>query len=148
MNTGFAENMRVNGHKYQVDTPEDPKPLLRELPLPKMLSQPGSRVTTISPKKINRDEALEWVRRVLVRTRGRELVGNFNPPLVGELFWAQCSNWKTVAVENLEDVAQICTKFLDILKTNAPRMSSLAFVFLWSRMRSRPGTMALCKSSN
>ena len=70
---------------------------------------------TISPKKIKRDEAFEWVRRVLVRTRGRELVGNFNPLLVGELFWAQCSNWKPFAVEYLEDVAQICTRFLNIL---------------------------------
>ena len=72
-------------------------------------------MTTISPKKINWDEALEWVRRVLVRTRGRKLVRNFNPLLVGELFWAQCSNWKPLAVEYLEDVAQICTRFLDIL---------------------------------
>ena len=72
-------------------------------------------MTTISPKKINRDEALEWVRRVLVRTRGRELVGNCNPLLVGELFWAQCSNWNPFAVEPLEDAAQICTRFLEIL---------------------------------
>ena len=36
MNTGFAENMRVNGHNYQVDTPDDPKSLLRELQLPNL----------------------------------------------------------------------------------------------------------------
>ena len=41
MKTGFAEHMRVNGHKYKVDTPDDSKLLLRELQLPKMLSQSG-----------------------------------------------------------------------------------------------------------
>ena len=115
MNTEFAETMRINGHKYQVDTPDDSKPLLRELQLPKMLSQSHTLSTKISPIKMTRDETLKWVRRVLVRTRGRELVGNFNPLLVGELLWAQCSNWKSLAMEYLEDVSRICIKFLDIL---------------------------------
>lgn len=30
--------------------------------------------------------AVQWVGQALIRTRGRELGGNFNPLLVGELF--------------------------------------------------------------
>jgi hypothetical protein len=38
--------------------------------------------------------ALDLVRQVLIRTRGKELPGNFNPLLVGELFWEQSSKWQ------------------------------------------------------
>jgi len=34
---------------------------------------------------MTRREALEWIQRVLVRNRGKELVGNFNPMIVGKL---------------------------------------------------------------
>lgn len=113
MNAQFAENMRINGHKYQVDmsgqanTP--PGVTLVGLLGKRSLSKPTS------PQTLSRDEALEWAKRVQVRTRGRELVGNFNPLLVGELFWDQCSNWEGPARQYLESVEEICNKFLRIL---------------------------------
>jgi len=39
------------------------------------------------PKTMANKEALDWVGKVILRTRGRELAGNFNPLVIGELFW-------------------------------------------------------------
>lgn len=50
-----------------------------------------------------------------MRTRGRELSGNFNPLLVGELFWEQSSKWNALAADHVERVAQLCRDFLNIL---------------------------------
>ena len=106
MNTKFAETHRLNGHKYQINTsgsasPDD--------------ACPPTLPNVVSPVSMQKPEALAWVRRVLIRTRGKELVGNFNPLLVGELFWEQCTNWQRLALDYLDDVVEICTRFLDIL---------------------------------
>jgi GTPase SAR1 family protein len=106
MNVQFADNHRTTGHKYQIDTSNTHK-----APTPLSLDTND----TLSPVRMNKAGALAWVRSVLVRTRGRELVGNFNPLLVGELFWEQCSHWRTLAVEYLDEVARLCSRFLDIL---------------------------------
>ena len=60
-------------------------------------------------------EALKWVSQVLLRTRGRELSGNFNPLLVGELLWEQSSNWHQLAMDHIEGVAHVCSHFLAAL---------------------------------
>ena len=107
MNTQFAEKHRINGHKYQIDIsgtkpPSKPKP-------PKLDKE------DLSPLPMDKTEALAWVREVLVNTRGKELVGNFNPLLIGELFWEQSSKWYRLAVDHLDDVDQVCSHFLDML---------------------------------
>lgn len=116
MNTGFSDNLRVNGHKYEIDMSDgmNADSLLNPL-LGTVLNGLGWLPKSVSPAKMDRKKALAWVRLVLVRTRGRELVGNFNPLLVGELFWEQCSNWRRLAVEYVDQVADVCRRFLDIL---------------------------------
>lgn len=119
MNAGFSDLVRVNGHKYQIDMSSkadaaDAKSSLRPLKLPELhVKATPSRPR--SPIRMHKGEALAWARLVLVRTRGRELVGNFNPLLVGELFWEQCSNWQALAVEYLDQVHEVCSRFLEIL---------------------------------
>lgn len=111
MNTGFSDKMRVNGHKYQINMSQS-----SSRPLPDtVLNGLGWLPESVSPIKMDRKNALSWVRLVLVRTRGRELVGNFNPLLVGELFWEQCANWRRLAVEYVDQVADVCRRFLEIL---------------------------------
>lgn len=116
MNTGFSDNMRANGHKYQIDMSDgtNADSLLQPL-LDTVLNGCGWLPKSVSPAKMDRKKALAWVRLVLVRTRGRELVGNFNPLLVGELFWEQCANWRRLAVEYVDQVADVCRRFLEIL---------------------------------
>ncbi|KAF2966504.1 hypothetical protein GQX73_g7045 [Xylaria multiplex] len=99
MNTEFAKTFRLHGHTFQID----------------LSGEPQAESTHVGPTKLSREQALDWVRRVLVRTRGKELVGNFNPLLVGELFWEQSSSWRQLAVDHIEEVSGACEKFLHIL---------------------------------
>ena len=110
LNTAFADTHRKNGHKYSLDLfdEEEAFPNLAPTPKPKGHSQEV-------PVSMSRTEALAWVRSVLIRTRGRELVGNFNPLLIGELFWEQSSKWHRFATDYLDQVAQVCSRFLEIL---------------------------------
>ena len=118
MNTNFSDDMRGNGHKYQITDsscldPDDDDQSVR--PLEKQMQGLGLSTNKHSPTKMDKQEAIEWVRQVLLRTRGRELVGNFNPLLVGELFWEQCSNWNRLAVDFLDQVEDVCNRFVAIL---------------------------------
>lgn len=63
----------------------------------------------------SKPKAIEWVRKALLRTRGRELPGNFNPLLVGELFWEQSSKWYRVAESHVKDVTDVYNRFLNTL---------------------------------
>ena len=126
MNAGFSDLIRVSGHKYRIDMSSKSDPADDWLFPPRSKSQELHKKATNSvprsPIKMDRDEALAWARLVLVRTRGRELVGNFNPLLVGELFWEQCSKWYGLAVEYLDKVHDVCSRFLDILlKDKCPK---------------------------
>ncbi|KAI3326552.1 interferon-induced GTP-binding protein Mx [Xylariaceae sp. AK1471] len=104
LNTDFAKTFRLRGHKFQVD-------LFDQWSTQRTPTQPGDD----SQIKLSKKDALDWVRKVLVRTRGKELVGNFNPLLVGELFWEQSSGWKQLSVDHIEEVSRVCEKFLSIL---------------------------------
>lgn len=126
MNAEFSDLVRVNGHKYHIDMSgtadaTDSDVLLRRLKTQNPLDQLTSSKLR-SPIRLNRGEALGWARLVLVRTRGRELVGNFNPLLIGELFWEQCSRWYGLAVEYLDEVNEVCSRFLELLlKDKCPK---------------------------
>jgi hypothetical protein len=118
MNVRFSEEVRAKGHKYQISLSDDTKPGKRH---DDVRSAPiGTRKMTSdskspSPIGISKNDALNWVSQVLIRTRGKELLGNYNPLVIGELFWEQCSNWECLAKSYVEQVAQVCSRFLDIL---------------------------------
>lgn len=56
----------------------------------------------------SREEAVNWVKQILVRTRGRELAGNFNPLLMSQLFREQSENWEEFAAYHINKVATLC----------------------------------------
>ena len=124
MNTYFSDNLRVNGHKFQIQGNSGITDKKRSHGLA-VGNDDGSPTTqkqmlglspkTISPQMLDALGTREWVRGGLVRNRGRELIGNFNPLLVAELFWEQCSNWPILAKDYLDQVNDVCTRFLDIL---------------------------------
>lgn len=135
MNTCFSDNLRVNGHKFQiqraseitdekrsyevaVDDATTQKQKLRPISLQGLALNPDK----ISPEALDSLKAREWVRRGLILTRGRELIGNFNPLLIAELFWEQCSNWPRLAEYYLDQVNDVCTRFLDnVLQDKCPK---------------------------
>lgn len=64
------------------------------------------------PKSVSKRAALKWVQTKMKAARGKELVGSFNPLLIGELFWEQSSKWHEFASSHLERIAEFCTDFL------------------------------------
>lgn len=43
---------------------------------------------------ITRKEAVQWVKPIMQRSRGRELPGNYQPLVIGELFWQHSQPWE------------------------------------------------------
>ncbi|KAF4637861.1 hypothetical protein G7Y89_g215 [Cudoniella acicularis] len=107
LNSQFSDNMRLNGHKYQINMTSGEETAESEFSF-------GAKKSK-NPKKLNRTEALEWVRKALIRNRGKELVGNFNPLLIGELFWELSEKWNKLATAHVDKVSDVCSKFLRTL---------------------------------
>ena len=152
-NSQFSDFVRVHGHKYhiddcdEVDAGSDPE-IVREVEAEtrsdggtdgtdtgslRSLSTAAPSVNEgdlARPIHLSRQEALEWVRKALFWTRGRELPGNFNPLLVGELFWEQSSKWQEMATKHMEEVSDVCHRFLDgLLREKCPKD---VYTRLWS----------------
>ncbi|MCJ1250813.1 hypothetical protein MMC30_008041 [Trapelia coarctata] len=141
MNSEFSNALRMKGHKYQFDgtmegedeasdgegTGDEDKEEVDA----SLVSDPGSKRTEEvkdvelmayrrkqipgDPITISRSKAIKWVGRAIAKSRGRELPGNFNPLLIGELFWEQSCNWHSLAENHAEKVQDICTSFLQTL---------------------------------
>ncbi len=75
----------------------------------------GLTATNIAPRCISRLEAVHWVLRVLQRSRGCELPGNFNPMLISHLFWEQSEAWNALSLTHIDQVATICRMFVDLV---------------------------------
>ncbi|KAK5173716.1 uncharacterized protein LTR77_002397 [Saxophila tyrrhenica] len=110
VNRQFAEEIRRKGPKY----------ILASKPQP--LDGWDSGTTASSPKRLSHEEAIEWVSRVLVRSRGKEPIGNYNPLIIGELFWELSSKWEHFATSHVDQVSEICTTFTrTLLEETCPR---------------------------
>jgi GTPase SAR1 family protein len=109
MNTEFSTNLRTTGHTYFMDRSGGitSGELGEDDPLPP--PNPSK------PVMLSHTESLRWVIRAIIRNRGRELQGNFNPLIIGELFWEQSARWRNIATNHIEDVVNVCHQFLDDL---------------------------------
>lgn len=146
INARFSARLRNSGHKYQITEPKskDSESLLQAM---KTLSVEDNRSdvdqienassnggsdgvddhdhtstsTKDLPMTISKETALIWVGKVLARTRGKEVHGNFSPLVIAELFWEQSSRWQEFAQEYMEQIGEICDRFLrDLLKQKCP----------------------------
>ncbi len=128
MNSRFSDTLRTKGHKYHIKLSEGPEST--ESPAeaapednanennPSQSSEIQRNLPSLGanrPAMLSNPEALKWVRGALTRTRGKELTGNFNPLLIGELFWEQSSKWRRLALDHLESVADQCSRFVRFL---------------------------------
>ncbi|PKY04430.1 hypothetical protein P168DRAFT_343960 [Aspergillus campestris IBT 28561] len=139
MNQSFAQEMRKNAHKYQI------RGLGADAPIPKDTALNESKTNGVDgemqpldectsdedynpfrdisrPQNMSHQKAIDWVRKVVTRARGRELSGNFNPLVISELFWEQSSKWRLFAQAHVEQVSNVCHCFLkSLLREKAPR---------------------------
>jgi GTPase SAR1 family protein len=121
MNTSFSDTIRTMGHKYYIKRSPDTVEFEVSDSETEDAPRPGLSPTSL-PIKLSRSEALDWAKEALIRSRGRELLGNFNPLVIGELFWEQSSKWKQLALDHIDDVSMVCSQFLDgLLKEKCPK---------------------------
>lgn len=102
MNIDFSETMRKKGHHRSIYDDGCPKPSATN----------SVQTTDIEQIHMSWKDAIEWVRQLLFKSRGRELPGTFNPLLVGELFRDQSVNWEVIAREHVKKIWLACRNFL------------------------------------
>lgn len=110
-NASFEEALRTKGHKYTImmAPPEDEAS--------EDEASDDESVQAGVPIVLSKDNAMKWAQKMLLRSRGNELIGNFNPNLIAELFWEQSQPWEELASDHVERVCSLCEKFLDDLLT-------------------------------
>ena len=136
-NAEFSNLLRTRGYKYHIGERKEANVDGEVTDKVKIDSEavkidvgPLASITEPTPTHWSKPRAMDWVRRVLVRTRGKELPGNFNPLLIGELFWEQSSKWQRMAEHHVADIADVCTRFLDaLLREKCPKD---VHIRLWS----------------
>ena len=113
LNLQFAGAMRQHGHKIRVGPGEDDDSASSDGDKEPVLDEDYAVFSNLQENE-KRVDAIERVRGVLVRSRGRELPGTFNPLIISELFWEQSENWKDVTEFHIEKVADVCAGFVEV----------------------------------
>ena len=110
LNIAFSDLMRKKGHHREIDgEAQERKTGQLQLPAPK------THAKNLRPIAMSRADAIGWVRNLLVRSRGRELPGSFNPLLVSELFRDQSRPWECIAREHVQSIWEASKAFLERL---------------------------------
>ena len=99
LNLDFAEDIAKRGHCREIRSPKD-----------------TSRVCGgVVP--VSRDEFLDHIQRLMLRTRGRELPGTFNPMIVADLFLEQSVPWEAITRSHIDGVWKAAKEFLSLAAT-------------------------------
>ncbi|KAJ6141200.1 dynamin GTPase [Penicillium chermesinum] len=106
-NEKFANHMREYGQTRKVVSRADDQSL-----------ESADEATELSLNEkgqiiVSKEGMAAWVKEVYLRTRGRELPGNYNHALLAELFHSQSLNWAKIAREHVDAVAKLVSTFLE-----------------------------------
>ncbi|KAK2006509.1 putative dynamin GTPase [Colletotrichum eremochloae] len=102
-NGKFSDHMRVNGSKRKMSsrsTNEDHD------------NQSTEGVET-NQLHVTKQEMMEWVEQIYVRTRGLELPGNYNHMLLSELVQEQSSPWIIIAKRHVDTIVSLVRGWLE-----------------------------------
>lgn len=111
-NLQFASQMRQYGHKFRIWASDDAAGTNSRKDLPEPHLAEEYEAAKDLQKVLSRHDAVQWVKDILVRTKGRELSGNFNPLLMSQLFWEQSENWESLALSHIDRIDGLCSKFI------------------------------------
>jgi hypothetical protein len=114
LNLNFSHCMHRIGSKYRIPSAKGKNQTDKE---PKDFSGDGTATDLNAPIKLTRDEAIDWVHGTLERSRGLELPGSSNPLIVSHLFREQSAPWMSLALAHIENVADKCKVFVDVVLT-------------------------------
>ncbi len=112
-NCEFFNLLRTHGYKYHISEHEEAK--IDDKAVKIDVISIISTTESVSSIHWSKSRAMNWVREVLVRTRDKKLLDNFNSLLIDELFWEQSSKWQKMIEHHIENVANVCSRFLDAL---------------------------------
>lgn len=104
-NKAFSDQFRQKGHKYHI--------VLSSNYTFGVLAFEDD--VSPKPRHLSKEQALAWVKEMLQRARGTELLGTFNPNLVAELFWEQSEGWDSLSRDYVNVVSRRCEEYLAIL---------------------------------
>ncbi|KAI9641929.1 hypothetical protein NHQ30_009798 [Ciborinia camelliae] len=139
MNKSFCDNLRLNGHKYQIIMSENTTSgeLSDERPLADV--ETDTRTDIDRPFVYTRKEAFDWVNRALKACRGMEVYGTYSPTLISQLFWEQSEKWEALASTHMEDVSDVCTNFLkSLLHDKVPKdVESRLWLYIEEKLKIR-----------
>ncbi|OQO03026.1 hypothetical protein B0A48_11310 [Cryoendolithus antarcticus] len=109
LNQQFAIQMRQYGHTFRITTEKDfdGTNAADEVPRKDILSEYAKAAKQQQDK--SRQDTIDWVRNLLLRSRELELPGNSNPLFMSQLFWQQSKNWKSLAAAHVERVDNLCS---------------------------------------
>ncbi|CAK4030316.1 hypothetical protein B0A54_07101 [Lecanosticta acicola] len=116
-NSQFATVMRKYGHKYEIVNEDDELTVASVTePVPASAQlvdlDEGYAEFAFLQFEVSREDEVKRVRKIMVRSRGRELPGAFNPSLISQLFWNQSANWKIMAEYHVNQVAAAMNDFV------------------------------------
>ncbi|KFZ18620.1 hypothetical protein V501_01116 [Pseudogymnoascus sp. VKM F-4519 (FW-2642)] len=106
LNGRFSTYMRDNGHLRKLCLDSEPD------------VGPGSDDDSDEDGetlRVVKQEVEAWVKRVYLKTRGRELPGNYNHVLLSELYREQSSQWTVIANSHLTSVLTTTARFVDMV---------------------------------
>ena len=113
LNLEFSKLMGSSGHHRIIR--DDERSTVKPLPEPTTNGSIEEPPRDLQQLEMSRKEAIEWVRKILVKSRGRELPGSFNPLLVRELFRNQSIHWEKIARQHVEKIWEASKDFLERL---------------------------------
>lgn len=111
-NLQFASQMRQFGHKFRIPATDDAAGTNSPQDLPEPPLHDEYAKASSKQQEMSREDAVDWVKNLLVKTRGRELPGNFNPLLMSQLFWEQSENWEELALAHIDRIDALCSTFV------------------------------------
>lgn len=99
LNRDFAKDISNRGHYRRVTSRTAVKP-----------KKPAKGVIDIS-----RDEFVDHIQKLMLRTRGRELPCTFSPMIVANLFLEQCRPWESILEGHVQSIWDATKHFLELI---------------------------------
>lgn len=124
-NGQFASQMRQYGHKYRIMSTDEYEGTNAVDEASETHLSDAYAAAKSMQQHMEFDDAVEWVKNILLLTRGKELPGDFSPVLMSELFWEQSAHWEKLCLEHIDVVHGQCTTFVEIaIKSVAPEVAT------------------------
>ncbi|CAG1959688.1 unnamed protein product [Fusarium graminearum] len=102
LNTAFATEVLEKGEKRRIKAAFDPFESDNE-----STNDVDEQIT------VTKAEMIGWVKQAYVRTKGRELLGNYSSDLLGELFQEEAKPWSPIAERHVSNVFGAVSRWID-----------------------------------